>query len=104
MLFDKNDKKLKNQQDIHSKKSFNLGIESSETSDDPQKLIFNYSFHLLIESKNILLCKGLNFAIPPDKLEFSDFLFPFELLYYDIQNLDVADQNKQLLKVRIKDA
>ena len=100
---DKNDKKLKNQQDIHSKKPFNLGIESSETSHDPQKLIFNYSSHVLIESKNILLCKARNFAIPPDKLEFPDFLFPFELLYHDIQNLDVANQNKQLLKVRIKD-
>ena len=53
--------------------------------------------------KKSLLCKGLNFAIPPDKLEYFDFLLPFELLYRGIQNLDVTDQKKQLLKARIKD-
>ena len=100
----KNDKKLKNQHDIHSKKLFNLGIESSKTSRDPQKVLFNYSSHVLTESEKSLLCKGLNFAIPPDKLESSDFLLPFELLYCDIQNLDVTDQKKQLLKARIKDS
>ena len=99
-----NDNKLKNQQDIHAKKLFNLGIESSKTSHDPQKVIFNYSSHVLTESEKSLLCKGLNFAIPPDKLEYSDFLLPFELLYRDIQNLDVTDQKKQHLKARIKDS
>ena len=103
LFLNKNDKKLKNQQDIHSKKLFNLGIESSKMSHDPQKVIFNYSSHVLTESEKSLLCKGLNFAIPPDKLEYSDFLLPFELLYRDIQNLDVIDQKKQLLKARIKD-
>ena len=34
----------------------------------------------------------------------SDSLLPFELLYHDIQNLDVTDQKKQLLKARIKDS
>ena len=104
LFLNKNDKKLKNQQDIHSKKLFNLGIESSKTSNDPQKVIFNYSSHVLRESEKSLLYKGLNFAIPPDKLEYSDFLLPFELLYRDIQNLDVTDQKKQLLKARIKDS
>ena len=77
-------KKVKNQQDIHSKKLFNLGIESSKTSHDPQKVILNYSSHVLTESEKSLLCKGLNFAIPPDKLEYADFLLPFELLYRHI--------------------
>ena len=104
LFLNKNDRKLKNQQDIHSKKLFNLGIESSKTSHNPQKVIFNYSSHVLTESEKSLLCKGLNFAIPPDKLEYADFLLPFELLYRDIQNLDVTDQKKQLLKVRIKDS
>ena len=35
LFFDKNGKKLKNQQDIHSNEHFNLGIESSKTSHDP---------------------------------------------------------------------
>ena len=104
LFLNKNDKKLKNKQDIHSKKLFSLGIESSKTSHDPQKVIFNYSSHVLIEIEKSLLCKGLNFAIPTDKLEYADFLLPFELLYRDIQNLDVTDQKKQLLKARIKDS
>ena len=104
LFLSKNDKKRKNQQDIHSKKLLNLGIESSKTSHDPQKVIFNYSSHVLTESEKSLLWKGLNFAIPPDKLEYSDFLLPFELLYRHIQNLDVTDQKKQLLKARIKDS
>ena len=35
LFLNKNDKKLKNQHDIHPKKFFNLGIESSKTSHDP---------------------------------------------------------------------
>ena len=54
--------------------------------------------------KKSLLYKGLNFAIPPDRLEYVDILLPFELLYRNIQNLDVTDQKKQLLKGRIKDS
>ena len=104
MFLNKNDKKLKNQQNILSKKLFNLGIESPKTSHDPQKVIFNYSSHALTECEKSLLCKGLNFAIPPDKLECSDFFLLFELLYRDIQNLDVTYQKKQLLKVAIKDS
>ena len=54
--------------------------------------------------KKVYFAKGVNFAIPPEKLEYSDLLLPFELLYRDIQNLDVTDQKKQLLKTRIKDS
>ena len=39
LLLNKNDKKPKNQQDINSKKLFNLDMESSKTSHDPQKVI-----------------------------------------------------------------
>ena len=85
LFLNKNDKKLKNQQDIHSKKLFNLGIESSKTSHDPEKLIVNYSSHVLTGKEKSLLCKGLNFTIPPDKLEYSGFLLPFELLYCGIK-------------------
>ena len=73
-------------------------------SHDPEKVIFNYSSHVLTESEKSLLCKGLNFAIPPNKLQYSDFLLPFELLYRDIQNLDVTDQKNQVLKATVKDS
>ena len=35
-----NDRKLKHQKDIHSKKLFNLDFETSQTSHDPDKVIF----------------------------------------------------------------
>ena len=96
LVLNKNDKQLKNRQDILSNKLLNLGIESSKTSHDPEKVIFNYSSHVLKEREKGLLCKGLNFAIPPDKLEYSDFLLPFGLLYRHIQNLEFTDQKTQL--------
>ena len=87
-----------------TKKLFNLGTKSSKTLHDPEKVIYNCSSHVLKENEKSLLCKGLNFAIPPDKLEYSDFLILIELLYWDIKNLDITDQNKQLLKATIKDS
>ena len=64
---------------------------------------FNYSSHVLTENEKSLLCKGLNFAIPPKTLEYADYLLPFELLYCDIQNLDITNEKKEVLKTRIKD-
>ena len=78
LFLTQNDRKLAHHQNIHSKKLFNL--EVSKVSHDPDKIIFNYSSHKLSKSEKSLLCKGLTFAIPPDKLEFSDYLLPFELL------------------------
>ena len=64
-----------------TKKLFNLSIKSSKTSNNLEKVIFNYSSHVLTDSEKGLLCKGLNFAIPPDKLECSDFLLLFIVTY-----------------------
>ena len=96
MFLNKNDRKLKSKQDIHSEEIFNLGIDSTKTSHDPEKVIFIYCSHVLTseQSEKSLLCKELNFVIPPDKFGYSDFLLPFELLCHDIQNLDVKDQKK----------
>ena len=64
---------------------------------------FNYSSYTLSKSENSLLCKGLNFAIPPDKLEYSDYLLPFEFLYRDIKDLDLPNEKTNFLKAKIKD-
>ena len=63
LFLNKNHKKLKSKRDIHSKKLYNSGTESSKTSHDTKKVIFNYSSHVLTESEKSLLCKGLNFAV-----------------------------------------
>ena len=51
LFLNKNDRKLKNQQDIHTKRFFDLSFENSQISHDPDKVIFNYSFHGLTESE-----------------------------------------------------
>ena len=103
LFLTQNDRKLAHHQNIHAKKLFNLGLELSKVSHDPDKIIFNYSSYTLTKSDKSLLCKGLNFAIPPDKLEYSDYLLPFELLYRDIKDLDLPNEKTNFLKAKIKD-
>ena len=50
-FLNKYDRKLKHQQDIHSKKLFDFGFGNSQTSHDPEKVILNYSSHVLTESE-----------------------------------------------------
>ena len=50
-----------------------------------------YSFldyHLTGSDKSLFI-RGLNFAIPPKKIEYSKFLLPFELLFRDIKSIIV---------------
>ena len=66
MLFlNKNNRKYKHQEDIHSKNLFDIGFQNSQTSHHPDKVILNYSSHILTKNEKSLLCKGLNFTIPP---------------------------------------
>ena len=39
---------------------FDLGFENSQTAHDPDRVIFNYSSHVLTESEKNFLCKDLN--------------------------------------------
>ena len=57
LFLNKNDRKLKHLQDIHSKRLFDLGFKNIN---DPDKVIFNYLSHILTESEKSLLCKEKN--------------------------------------------
>ena len=46
---------------------------------------------------------GLNFAIPPKKLKYQDYLLPFELLYRDVMNEDTVKDSLNHLQARLKD-
>ena len=65
--------------------SFNNYIEvSCYTLTFPDKSLLTQIMNseaVLTESEKSLLCKGLNFAIPPKTLEYADYLLLFELLY-----------------------
>ena len=57
LFLNKNDRKLEHQLYIHSKNLLDLGFENSETSHDPDKVIFNFSSHILSESEKAYFVK-----------------------------------------------
>ena len=76
----------------------------SETSHNPEKVIFNFSSHELSEYEKSLLCKGLNFVIPPKRLDYADHMLPFELLFRDINKSEMPNEDKEFIKSRLKDS
>ena len=46
---------------------------------------------------------GLDFATPPKTLEYADYLLLFDVFYRDIHNLDITNEKKEVLKIRIND-
>ena len=87
-----NDKAICKNDKIHGRKLQKLIPNIHEksiidnASHDPNKVIYNFSNYHLTDSDKSLLIKGLNFAIPPKKIEYSKFLLPFELLFGDIKS------------------
>ena len=72
-------------------------------SHDPNKVIYNFSNYHLTDSDKSLLIKGLNFAIPPKKIEYSKFLLPFELLFRDIKSNSESSVDLASVKARLQD-
>ena len=93
-----NNKKLNRDKRIQNKKFSNLVLENfnliSETSHDPEKMIFNFSSHELSDDEKSLLCKGLNFSIAPKCLDYADHMLPFELLFRDINKNEMPSEDK----------
>ena len=101
-MLTQNDKNLAHLQNIRFKTLFNLGLEFSKVSHDPYQIIFNYLSYTLPKSEQSLLPKGLNFAIAPGKLEYSDHLLAFEFLCRNIKDLDLPNEKTIFLKTKIK--
>ena len=76
----------------------------SETSHNPEKVIFNFSNHKLSDDKKSLLCKSLHFSIPPRRLNYADHLLPFELLFRDINKNEMPNEDRDFIKTRLKDS
>ena len=75
----------------------------SVTSHDPEKVLFNFSNHSLIEHEKYLLSRGLNFAIPPKNVNYADYLLPFELLFRDIDLSEIPSYDKEFIRNRLRD-
>ena len=97
-----NDSKPVKIKQVHHKKLHALGIDSSKGAQDPNKVIFNYSSHKLSDIEKKVLARGLNFALPPVKLNYGDYLTPLEFLFRDVAKLPVSDNILEGLKVEIK--
>ena len=72
-----NDSKLVKLKQVHYKNFHALGRDSSIRTHDPDKVMFNYSSHKLSNVEKNVLAKGLNFALPPVKLNYGDYLTHF---------------------------
>ena len=92
---------------IQSKKLCNLLLNNvdnvSKTTHDPDKVIFNFSSYRLNNHEKSLLCKGLNFAIPPKNIKYSDYFLPFELLFRDVNSSNFWRFDKECVKSRLRD-
>ena len=78
-----------------------------EFTNDPEKVIFNFSTRTLSPQEKSLLVKGLNLSIPPKNLNYGDFLLPFELLYKEMTGYVSNERKKETLEpvgAFIKDA
>lgn len=97
-----NDKSLEQHKETQDKKLSRLTSVRTQ-SNNPDKVIFNYSSKTLTEDEKNLLAKGLNFSIPPSKLGYSDYLVNFELLFRDVKNLELSAEDMEFVKTKIKD-
>ena len=93
-----NNKNISKVKETQDKKLCNLVLRNmgnnSDTCQDPDKVIFNFSSYNLSDHKKIVQSKGLSFAIPPQTIEYLELLVPFEMLFRDINSLEVSNLNK----------
>ena len=99
----KNDKSLSYHQGIHNKKLASLSKTEIVSEHDPKKVIMNFSNYSLSEDEERLLSKGLQFAINPKEIEYSDFMMPFELLYRDLKSFDGKNDKLKNVKHKLLD-
>ena len=109
MFLISNDKANRKNDKIYDRKIQKLSPNIHEksiidnVSHDPNKVIYNFSNYHLTDSDKSLLIKGLIFAIPPKKIEYSKFLLPFELLFRDIKSNSESSVDLVSVKARLQD-
>ena len=58
---------------------------------------------MLSDNDKSLLSKGLNFSLPNKKVEISEYLCPFEVLYHEVSDFSKNSSDKELLKSKLKE-
>ena len=99
-----NDLKLKSNSVVQQKKFCNL-LKGKRSTQNPEKVIFNFSKYVLSDCEKSLLIKGLNFSMPCKKLGYVDYLQHFELFFKDIRNLQIlSNEDLDFVKAKTKEA
>ena len=104
-----NDKVICKIDKIHGRKLQKLIPNIHETSiidnisRDLNKVIYNFSNYHLTDTDKSLLIRGLNFAIPLKKIEYSKFLLLLEFLFHDIKSNSEPSVDLASIKVCLQD-
>ena len=72
------------------------------SSHDPEKVIYDFSSHEPISNEKHLLSKGLCFAIPATKIDYSGYLKEYELLYRSTTDLSMTPEDRERFKAKLK--
>ena len=78
------------------------GLVNRYKCDDLDKVIFTYFLYKLSDLEKRLLAKGLKYALPPIKLNYGDYMTPFELFIMKYGNCPLKIMNQEKLRQRLK--
>ena len=97
-----NDRSISKHQNIQDTKFCKLSNSVvGDVSHDPDQVIHNFSSHILTEAEKSVLCRGLQFALPPQTLEYADYMVSFELLYRDIKTTNLNTLQNETIKSKL---
>ena len=103
-----NSNRLCQHQRVQDRKIFRLctGQKRLTNSFNPDDVVFNFSNRLISDKEKEILSKGLNFAVPPTRLNACSFLTPFEKFYNQLKKEPVNARSgffPESIKARLKD-
>lgn len=89
----------------HQKKLYQLGISPIASDLKADKVIFNYSDRILTPDENRLLLLGLDFGLPVYKLNFHKYYLAFEKIFSDCRNFPIynrVENAREVFKTQLK--
>ena len=79
-------------------------LELSNSQPQPWWYYFSFSDRVLTQNEKNILSRGLNFVTPRSKLDYCDFLVPFELLQRQLRCETISNSTtEEFFKTRLKD-
>ena len=99
-----NSKKLRQHQRIQDRKLFHLCAKrDNKSSMEPDTVVFNFSNRLITEQEKEILSKGLNFALPPTKLNTCNFCDTWEVeKFYNLLKQEPLNEHSGFFPDSIK--